>query len=57
MNVENERIEMDATQNEEREVEEVSRIVVKSAMKRIKKARELFQMTYRYKQGNDWVIK
>ena len=39
MNVENERIERDVAQNEESEVEEVSRTEVKSVMKRMKKGK------------------
>ena len=54
MNVENERIEIYAVQNEESEGEEVPRTEVKLAMKRM---RQLVQMPYRWKHENVWVMK
>ena len=64
MNVENERIERDVAQNEESEVEEVSRMEVKSAMKRMKKGKAVGPDDIRVEawkclgdEGIDWLTK
>ena len=64
MNVENERIEGDVAQNEESEVEEVSRMEVKSAIKRMKKGKavgpdNILVETWKSlgDEGIDWLTK